>query len=233
MKKTKSIAAVTTLAAAIALPAIAKDLTADRETKAYELKDTRNYRFCEMIVIGPKWAEAYNTSASNECPPDQWNALDNDALSAEFESQGMLLNGPKYWMMDSQVVRLGGTQTFGGIEAQWAATLPSAGLSEEGGNPYEVFKPNKIQKMVYDAGKKVYEIVDAEGHAYVLQARGPQFNLEDLETMGDQMKNLPEGWSYRVRVLEKDLVLDLDPAKATIYAVGDEFYQYYTRPPTE
>jgi hypothetical protein len=41
-------------------------------------------------------------------------------------------------------------------------------------------------------------------------------------------KQLPKGWQYRTRALTEDLVLDLGPDK-TIYAVGDEFHQYYTR----
>ena len=44
------------------------------------------------------------------------------------------------------------------------------------------------------------------------------------------MKKLPKGWQYRTRILTEDLILDLKPNQ-TIYAVGDEFNQYYTRPP--
>ncbi len=227
MKRILAIAAA--LAATIGLSVEAKDLTGDRVTETVNLSDTRNLRFCEMIVIGPQVAEAYNTSANNDCPPDQWATLDKDALSAEYDAVGMLLNGPKYWMMDAQTLQFGGTQNFGGMEARWAATLPSASLSEEGGDPYVIFRPNKVQKMIYQAGKKVYEIVDADGHAYVLQARGPKFSLDELDRMGEHMKALPQGWSYRVRVLEQDLVLDLDPSRATIHGVGDEFFQYYTR----
>lgn len=95
--------------------------------------------------------------------------------------------------------------------------------------PYEIFNPDKVQKMVYDAGKPVYELVDPDGHAYVMQARGHQFPIETLAELGKKFQHLPEGWSYRTRVLEKELVLDLNPAKATIYGTGDEFHQYYTR----
>jgi hypothetical protein len=39
---------------------------------------------------------------------------------------------------------------------------------------------------------------------------------------------LPKGWKYGTRTPTEDLVLDLGPDQ-TIYAVGDEFHQYYTR----
>jgi hypothetical protein len=63
---------------------------------------------------------------------------------------------------------------------------------------------------------------------YVLQAREEQFPIPTLASLGDKMKLLPKDWQYRTRTLTEDLVLDLGPAK-TIYAVGDEFHQYYTR----
>ena len=67
-----------------------------------------------------------------------------------------------------------------------------------------------------------------DGHNYVLQAHDAQFPIESLAKLGEQMKQLPKGWQYRTRALTEDLVLDLGPDK-TIYAVGDEFHQYYTR----
>jgi len=57
-----------------------------------------------------------------------------------------------------------------------------------------------------------------------------KFPLESLAKLGEQMKQLPTGWKYRTRVLTEDLVLDLKPDQ-TIYGVGDEFHQYYTRVP--
>ncbi len=54
--------------------------------------------------------------------------------------------------------------------------------------------------------------------------------MESLPKLGERMKNLPKGWKYRTRMLTEDLVLDLTPDK-TIYGLGDEFPQYYTRIP--
>jgi len=62
-----------------------------------------------------------------------------------------------------------------------------------------------------------------------LQAREDKFPIDTLDDLGAKL-NLPEGWSYRSRILEEDLVLDLTPDQS-IYAVGDEFRQYYTLPP--
>ena len=81
---------------------------------------------------------------------------------------------------------------------------------------------------VYARGQSVFERIDPDGHIYVLPAHDAQFPIESLAMLGEQMKQLPKGWQYRTRALTEDLVLDLGPDK-TIYAVGDEFHQYYTR----
>jgi hypothetical protein len=41
---------------------------------------------------------------------------------------------------------------------------------------------------------------------------------------------LPAGWSFRVATPTQNIVLDLTPDQ-TIYAVGDEHRQYWTRIP--
>ena len=48
--------------------------------------------------------------------------------------------------------------------------------------------------------------------------------------LGDRFKQLPKGWKYVVKVLDKDLVMNLTPAEP-IPSVGDEFNQYYIRIP--
>jgi hypothetical protein len=51
---------------------------------------------------------------------------------------------------------------------------------------------------------------------------------EKFSNLIAHVRQLPKGWKFRTRTLTEDLVLDLGPDK-TIYAVGDEFHQYYTR----
>jgi hypothetical protein len=135
-------------------------------------------------------------------------------------------------MMDSQTVAFGEKVSFGGLEARWAATLDPALVQKaaQGTAPYTVFTPKKTQRMAYSKGKPVYELVDPDGNVYVLQAHEEQFPMASLATLGQQMRMLPQGWQFRSRILTEDLVIDLGPDQ-TIYAVGDEFHQYWTRTP--
>ncbi len=192
---------------------------------------TRDMRFGEVLIVKPSGVDVYNTTGLNDCPADKWNAMDVKAIATEHGAAAAQQNGPHYWMMDSQSLMLGKQVSFGGVDARYAATLdPAIVRKAAGSEPYTVFTPKKTQRMVYAKGKPVFELVDSNGHVYVLQARDHAFSIPALPELAAQMKKLPSGWTYRTRTLSEDLVLDLTPDK-TIYAVGDEFRQYYTRIP--
>lgn len=191
----------------------------------------RDQRYGELLVVTPAGVDAYNTTGLNECPADLWDALDLAAITMQMNALSVQKNGPHFWMMDEQTLSVAEEQvSFGGIEARWAARAPLSVVQKgsKGSPPYVLYTPKKTQRMLYAKGKPVFEVVDPDGNAYVLQAREEQFPMASLHTLGERMALLPPGWKYRSRVLEADLVLDLGPDQ-TIYAVGDEFHQYYTR----
>jgi hypothetical protein len=198
-------------------------------TRLVTVENARDLRYGEIFVIKESGIQVYNTTGLNDCPAELWDALDLDAIKKEHRALSVQKNGPHFWMMDWQELSFGETATFGGIDARWAAQAPLSAVQKgaSGAAPYQVYTPEKKQKMRYDKGKAVFELVDPEGNVYVLQARNEEFPMESLATLGDKL-TLPEGWRYRTRVLAEDLVLDLGPGE-TIYAVGDDFHQYYTR----
>jgi hypothetical protein len=204
----------------------------EKALKSYTVDKTRNMRFGEILVATKEGVDIYNTTGLNDCPADLWNGMDLDRIKKQFGAFRVEKNGPHYWMMDSQTVSFGEKASFGGLEARWVARIPLAAIQKEstGSEPYELFYPKKTQKMVYSKGKPVYELIDPEGHVYLLQAHEEQFTLESLAKLGEMLIKLPGGWQYRSRDLTEDLILDLTPDKTT-YAVGDEFHQYYTRIP--
>ena len=75
--------------------------------------------------------------------------------------------------------------------------------------------------------KSVFELMDPDGHIYVLQAHDAQFPIESLAKLGEQMKQLPKGWQYRTRALTEDLVLDLGPDKrSTPSEMNSKYYAW-------
>lgn len=223
------------LAAALAIAPgalLAQDAASSQTVTMVEVDNTRNMRFCEIVVINDGFVDIYNTSGLNACPEDAWNAIDPTDLAKKMNVQSIQKNGPHFWVMDSQAIGFGETKSFGGIDARWGARAPVSSLGgSEGSTPYQPFKTCKTQKMVYDAGQKVWEMVDDKGQVWILQAHEAQFSLDDLDTLETQMKSLPQGWNWRARTLEEELVLDLKAADCNM-GIGDEFHQYYTLEPS-
>lgn len=204
---------------------------AQQETTPVELSDTRNYRFCEILVINDGFVDIYNTSGLNQCPDDAWTALDPAATAKEMGVDAIQKNGPHFWVMDAQTISFGETKSFNGIDARWGARAPLSSLGgSEGSTPYKPFKTCKTQKMIYETDKDIYEMLDTDGNVWVLQAHDTQFPMESLGDLEAQMKLLPEGWSYRSRTLDQPLILDLKATECNM-GIGDEFHQYYTLEP--
>jgi len=193
------------------------------------VKNIRDSRYGEIFIIKQTGLDVYNTTGLNDCPAKLWDALDLEKLKKDFGAMQVQKNGPHFWMMDEQTLMMGETASFGGIEARWAAHAPLSVVQKgaTGGAPYAIYTPSKTQSMVYSKGKPVFELIDPDENVYVLQAHDEQFTIESLAKLGDKLK-LPKGWQYRTRTLTEDLKLDLSPAQS-IYAVGDDFHQYYTR----
>jgi hypothetical protein len=199
--------------------------------KEETINNTRDMRFGEILVAKRTGIEVYNTTGLNDCPAKLWDRMDLAKIKIQHGALKVLKNGPHYWMMDSQTVSFGEKASFGGLQARWVARIDHAVAAKaQDAEPYKVFTPKKTQKMVYSKGKPIYELVDPDGNKYVLQARDERVPIESLAKLGEQMKKLPKGWEYRTLTLTEDLVLDLKPDQ-TNYAVGDEFHQYYARPP--
>ena len=127
--------------------------------------------------------------------------------------------------MDEVGVMASEPVAVGGVDMIFGAHLPPGTMS----NPkYTVFNPAKFQNLTWDAGQPTYQLVDPDGHAYVIQ--GHKIPADQLATLGDRMEGLPEGWEYRAVAPAEDLVMKLTPNEP-IPSVQDEFDQIYIRIP--
>ena len=178
-------------------------------------------------------AEVYGTQMLNDCPQELWETLDADAITKDMGAVFVKLNGPRYWLLDglgSKVAVVDPVfKDFNGIQMRRIATIPIG--ADFAAGPYTIRTVNRGAVFFFDAGKTVYELVDPDGRAFVLQARcvgvDPGMTEESLATLGERLA-LPEGWSYRTRVLDAELVVDTSASLATV--VQDEFENTYTLP---
>ena len=192
----------------------------------HTLPNSREYQYCELVFdYGDKGNDIYSTSPLKECDLDWWANLDTDALAKEFGATSVYKNGPQWWSMDEVGVMGSDPVDVAGVHMMFGAHLPAGTLSTP---KYGVFNPAKYQNLTWQAGKPTYQLVDPDGHVYIIQ--GHKIKVDELATLGDQFKDLPDGWKYQVAIPDEDIVMNLTPAHA-IPSVSDEFDQIYIRIP--
>lgn len=203
---------------------LGEDITLTMQT----LPDSRGYQYCELVfVYGEKGDDIYSTSPLAPADLDWWENLDLEALAKDQGAIAVIKNGPQWWSMDEVGVMASKPVTIGGVPMVFGAHLPPGTMDTP---KYEVFNPAKYQNLLWRKGSPVYQLVDPDGHVYILQ--GHKVPVEQLTTLGEKLKRLPEGWKYRVEALTEDLVMNLTPAHA-IPSVQDEFNQIYIRIPAD
>ena len=201
------------------------------------IDNMRGVRYGEVLAVYLRdtglEAEVYGTQMLNDCPQELWETLDADAIAKDMGAVFVKLNGPRYWLLDglgSKVAVVDPVfKDFNGIHMRRIATIPLG--ADFAAGPYVARNVNRGAVFFFDAGKTVYELVDPEGQAFVMQARcvgvDSSITEQSLETLGDRLA-LPAGWTYKSRMLETELVIDTSATLATV--VQDEFENTYTLP---
>ena len=201
------------------------------------LSDMRGVRYGEVLAVylrdGSLHAEVYGTQMLNDCPQELWETLDAGTIAQEMEATFVRLNGPRHWTLDGFGSKVAVVEPvlreFNGLLMRRIATLDLGTTLNAG--PYVIRHVNRGAVFFFDAGKPVYELVDPDGTAYVMQAYcigvDPTLTADSLGTLGERLA-MPEGWSFRTRILESELVVDTSSGPATV--LQDELENTYTLP---
>jgi hypothetical protein len=187
------------------------------------MTDVSGKRYGEVLLVTPgeagPQATVYNSFPLNDCPAELWSALDAQTIATENGAAAALLNGPRYWLMNVIEKEQQGPQvrrTFGGIEMIQQATVL---LSSMDPAAYSVNKVTRHTVFMFNAGEEVYELQDPHGHRWVVQTWSQvvdaTLSRADLPGLGDRLK-LPDGWSYRPRVLTEELRIDTTSRAAQV-----------------
>lgn len=200
--------------------------------------DLRDVRYCEVIPVFKDGTtlnvEVYNTLGLNDCPAEAWQKLDAEKMAEQYGAKIVKLNGPRHWVMNKMAsggaTSAGKVADFGGIQMKLRGTLQTK--IWQGSVGEKLYTPNDVHRttvFTYLAGHKVYELVAPNGDVYMMQSYAqitdPKLTIADLETLGSRLK-LPEGWTYRARKLDADVLLE---ANGHAYVINDDFYNAYQR----
>ena len=210
--------------------------------RAAECDGVRNARYCEVFVVTGRLVNVqghvYNTLGLNDCPAAQWSALNTDALKAQLGVQDVILNGPRYWLMDRITIdNTGPIATFGGLDMHLVATIEIPlreviGSRLGGGQrqPYTEHTIGRSTQWFFSPGRQVFELVAPDGRVYVMQsyAHIVDDSLTEAALPGLAPRlQLPAGWQYRVRTLDSELVVGTPGSEA--HVIQDDFENTYQR----
>ncbi len=201
------------------------------------IDNMRGVRYGEVLAIFLRddklQAEVYGTQMLNDCPEDLWSTLVAEDIAREMGALFVKLNGPRHWMLDGLGAKVAPVapvmREFNGLLTRRIAVVDLGNNPQA--TPYTERHVDRGAVFYFDAGKPVYELVRPDGTSYVMQARcigvDPNMTEESLATLGSRLA-LPDGWTYRSRVLDAELVIDTTAHVATV--LQDEFENSYTLP---
>lgn len=219
------VAAALLTAAVLASPATA----AEPQPTLGGLHDAR---YCEILELRGALPRAtvtvWNTIGLNKCPATWWDAFDAGALARERNASLVILNGPRFFLMDSVSAPAGAAiETVHGERLRRVATIPIRTAADLSQTPYTDRTIERSNVWRWKRGRTVFELVAPGGDVYVMQAyaqiKDPGLTLAQLPRLGRRL-DLPDGWRYRSRRLRRDLVLRAN-GSATI--IQDELQNTY------
>ena len=193
----------------------------------------RPIHYHEVLVGYRSWLNysvvIYN-DLNNVIPDKDFFALDKEKIKEELNADIVILNGPRYWVLDEiEATKIAPRRMLGGFQWSIPGAVEISLLDIANRKPFRVMAVNRDTIYRYYKGSKVYQIVNDKGEVFTMQAFSQIVDknqtIESLDSLSQRIK-LPEGWSYRVVTLEKELVLN---SGGQAYILQDDLQNTYQR----
>ncbi len=204
---------------------------------------------CEVLIMnreadGPGGAGNYYNSlgvvddVSDEEFDARFRALDPEKLREEYGGDAVRFNGPRRFLADrftADAFDGGKVSMLGPIPMYLYGTfvVPDFDAFIAGKQtPYQETVSRRTTTWFFEAGAEVYELVSPESIVYVMQSASLRVDADNtvdtLATLGERLA-LPQGWTYRARTLEEELVMratyDDDPPNTIVLDELENNYQ--------
>jgi hypothetical protein len=207
--------------------------------KTLSMENMHGYRYAEVALFtGTSQenaiADFYNSTGVDDPTPSRFATLDQDEIVKDNEALGAFLNPPRYWMPDEiRIFELGDDRDFGGITMTWMGVTIVATLKKGiiGGSYF----PGYIQRAnsyTYNEGSEVYLLDAPDGEVFIMQSynahtdEGLAAEEESPATLGDRL-TLPDGWKFRVKILDRTLVVSQDKTGKMAHVAQDDLLNRY------
>src|SRR6266508_1750663 len=203
----------------------------------------RGYRYTEVFITctGGRPTGIYNTTGFNIQPDDSKDSAPDDLMAnysdqqvaQDYKADQAYMEGVRHWVYDRSRFYLGNNvRNLDGIDTRWGASVavPKGVDMSKGQQFYKMAKVTRDSTFWYEKGKPVFLLDAPNGMTFVMQSYTLANQYEDLAKLGDRLK-LPEGWSFRSKILDQDLTINgltVDGKANQWIVTQDEFVDSYS-----
>jgi hypothetical protein len=197
------------------------------------LRDMRGYRFCEVGLItgdsgGTAIANIWNTTGACDPTPERLDALDAATLARENGAMRAWIDPVRQWTFDRlDLQEAGDDRAFGDLTGTWigAADAPAAGQGS-----YDPGYVYRSEAYTFTGGSEVFVLDAPDGEAFVLQSFtrhwDPGLTEDNLRHLGSRLE-LPDGWGFRVEVLDRDMEVSSAGHDHLAHVMQDDLHNVY------
>jgi hypothetical protein len=201
------------------------------------VKNTRGMPFGgAAVIVGTgrnERAHVYTATGCSDFVPGSIEKIDVKALAPTFGSnvKAVVPNAGRHWTMDEITLELGEVVAFQGVKLCWGGDMSGDEIKANFSGNYSIGKILRNSEWIYKAGSKVQLLREPGGIVWVMQEYtktiDPTLTIDNLDTVGGKLKNLPEGWTFETKVLDKDLTLDTRRTGLWASIIRDELGNTY------
>lgn len=186
------------------------------------------YRYFDKLKAG-----VYNDIGKPLISEEEFSKIDPEAIKKEFKAMTVIMNGPRFWIMDEITgYYMGPENMISGYRMNQPGILNLSLKSLFNRSAYSVSAVTRKTTFTFKAGQKVYELINDKNEVFTMQSGSREIDktltIDDLDDLGTRLK-LPKGWTYRVRILENDVTYHID---GTAYIIQDELRNSYQKNPS-
>ena len=202
------------------------------------IDDVRGVRYGEVIAVfardGHFEAEVFGTQFLNDCPQELWDGLDPSAIAADLGALAVKLNGPRHWVIDGIGQKLNTLEPvlreFNGLLMRRLALIDLG--DDPSTSPYTDNHVHRGVVFFFDCRQdRSTSSCPRTGSPMSCRPTAWPWTRPPTRPVSSPSATalrLPDGWTYRVRTLDEELVVDTTHKVATV--LQDEFEHSYTLP---
>jgi hypothetical protein len=198
--------------------------------------DTRGLAFGGMAALlgtgRNQRAHVYTaTLGEGTLVPGSIEKIDAKKLAGEIGAVACVLNTGRNWTMDEIDMHLGEVVDFQGVKMAWAGDMSADEIMQHMSGHYTIGKILRNTNWIYKAGNPVYLLREPGGLVWVMQEFTKEVDatltIDNLSGVGAKLKNLPEGWVFETKIIDKDLTLDTRRSGMWASIIRDELGNTY------